>query len=43
MEVSGVHRTLISEYERGKRLPKLSTIERFARALDVPLGDFLAS
>lgn len=43
MDVSGVHRTQISEYERGKRVPKLATLERFSRALDVPLSEFLAS
>jgi transcriptional regulator with XRE-family HTH domain len=43
MELAGVHRTQISEYERGERVPKLSTLERFSRALDVPLGEFLAT
>ena len=43
MGLSGVHRTQISEYERGKRVPKLITLERLARSLDVPLNRFFAA
>lgn len=43
MDISDVHRTQISEYERGARVPKLATLERFSRALGVPLGEFLSS
>ncbi len=42
MAAAGVHRTQISEYERGERVPKLITLERISRALDIPLDRFLA-
>ncbi len=41
MGEAGVHRTQISEYERGERVPKLITLERISRALKVPLHRFL--
>ena len=36
-----LHRTEISLLERGEREPRLSTIVRLARALDVPPGALL--
>ena len=43
MDLAGVHRTQISEYERGKRVPKVGTVERLSRALGVPFGEFFAA
>ena len=37
-ELSGLDRTYISGIERGVRNPTLSTAERLAQALDVPLA-----
>jgi transcriptional regulator with XRE-family HTH domain len=39
--VSGVDRTAISTYERGRREPNLRTIVRLARALRVRPGELL--
>jgi transcriptional regulator with XRE-family HTH domain len=38
---SGIHSTEISRIERGHRDPRLSTLIRLARALDVELGRLL--
>jgi transcriptional regulator with XRE-family HTH domain len=38
-ERSGVHATEVSRIERGKRDPRVSTVERLARALGVPPSD----
>jgi len=40
-ELSGVHRTYVSSVERGKRNVSLVNIERFALALNVPMGDLM--
>jgi transcriptional regulator with XRE-family HTH domain len=38
---AGLHRTYISDLERGARNPSITIIEKLARALDVPLGALL--
>lgn len=38
---SGVHPTEVSRIEAGKRDPRVSTLERLAKALDVPPSDLL--
>ncbi len=35
---AGVHRTVIGKLERGRTDPRLTTITRLARGLDVPPG-----
>jgi transcriptional regulator with XRE-family HTH domain len=40
-ERSGVHATEVSRIEGGKRDPKVSTVERLAKAVGVPPGDLL--
>lgn len=40
-ERSGVHATEVSRIEGDKRDPKVSTLERLARAVGVPPGDLL--
>jgi transcriptional regulator with XRE-family HTH domain len=37
-----VHRHEVGQLERGERDPRLSTMTRLARALDVPLSDLVA-
>lgn len=39
--IAGTHASEISRLERGLRDPRLSTIVRLARALDVPVCDLL--
>jgi len=39
--LAGTHASEISRLEHGQRDPRLWTIVRIARALDVPLGDLL--
>jgi HTH-type transcriptional regulator, competence development regulator len=39
--IAGTHASEISRLERGLRDPRLSTIVRLARALEVPLGRLL--
>jgi transcriptional regulator with XRE-family HTH domain len=39
---SGVHPTEVSRIEAGKRDPRISTVERLAKALGVPPGDLLS-
>jgi transcriptional regulator with XRE-family HTH domain len=34
---SGLHRTYLSDVERGARNPSIKTIEKIAQALDVPV------
>ncbi|HTY60272.1 MAG TPA: helix-turn-helix domain-containing protein, partial [Bacteroidota bacterium] len=36
---AGLHRTYITDVERGSRNPSLETIQKLARALEVPLSD----
>lgn len=36
-----IHPTAVGRYERGRREPRLSTILRLARALDVPPGELV--
>ena len=38
---SGLHRTYISDIERGDRNVSLKNIEKIARALEVSLGDLM--
>ncbi len=38
---AGIHRTYISDLERGARNPTLIIVEKLARALDVPPGSLL--
>ncbi len=40
-ERSGVHATEVSRIEAGKRDPRVSTMERLAKALGVPPSDLL--
>jgi transcriptional regulator with XRE-family HTH domain len=40
-ERSGVHATEVSRIEAGKRDPKVSTLRRLARAVEVPPGQLL--
>jgi transcriptional regulator with XRE-family HTH domain len=39
--LSGVHATEVSRIEGGKRDPKVSTLERLAKAVGVPPSDLL--
>jgi len=39
--IAGTHASEISRLERGLRDPRLSTIVRLARALEVPIGALL--
>jgi transcriptional regulator with XRE-family HTH domain len=41
-ERSGVHATEVSRIEGGKRDPKVSTVERLAKAVGVTSGDLLS-
>ena len=38
---AGLHRTYISDLERGTRNPSMTLVDKIARALDVPLGTLL--
>jgi transcriptional regulator with XRE-family HTH domain len=40
-ERSGVHATEVSRIEAGKRDPRVSTVERLARAVKMPPGQLL--
>jgi len=40
-ERSGVHPTEISRIEAGKRDPRASTLERLAKAVEIPPGQLL--
>jgi transcriptional regulator with XRE-family HTH domain len=40
-EEAGLHRTYISDLERGARNPTISVVDRIARALKVPIGKLL--
>lgn len=40
---TGVHRTYLSGLERAARNPSLDVLERIAAALQVPLGELVAS
>lgn len=40
-ERSGVHATEVSRIEGGKRDPRVSTVERLAKAVDISPGDLL--
>lgn len=38
---AGIHRTYISDIERGARNPTIEVVDRLARALGVKMGDLL--
>ncbi len=38
---AGLHRTYVSDIERGARNPTITVVDKIARALDVPLGRLL--
>lgn len=38
---SGVHATEVSRIERGKRDPRISTVERLAKAVELSTSDLL--
>jgi transcriptional regulator with XRE-family HTH domain len=38
---AGLHRTYVSDLERGARNPTIEVVERLAVALDVPVGALL--
>jgi transcriptional regulator with XRE-family HTH domain len=40
-EEAGLHRTYVSDLERGARNPSLTVVDKLARALDVPAGRLL--
>lgn len=40
-DLAGTYASEISRVERGQRDPRLSTIVRIARALEIPLSDLL--
>lgn len=40
-DLAEVHRTYVSDVERGKRNPSITVVERFARALGVSAGSLL--
>ena len=40
MGISGVHRTLISEYERGIKEPRIEALLKLARAMNISTEDF---
>jgi transcriptional regulator with XRE-family HTH domain len=40
-DLAGTHASEISRLERGHRDPRLSTMVRVARALEIPLSDLL--
>lgn len=42
-EKLGVSQAMIAQYESGKRLPKLETIQKIAEALGVPLNDLFVT
>jgi len=37
----GVSQAMIAQYESGKRIPKLGTLQKLANALDVPIGELM--
>lgn len=40
---AGIHRTYVSDLERGARNPTIEVVDRLARTLDVPPGELLDS
>lgn len=42
MALAGVHRTQISEYERGRTAPEVEGLVKLSCALEVPIGSLLA-
>lgn len=40
---AGVHRTYISDLERGARNPTITVVDKIAKALKVPIGRLLDS
>lgn len=38
---AGIHRTYLSDLERGARNPTIDVIDRLARALEIKIGDLL--
>ena len=41
--ILGVSQAMIAQYETGKRIPKIETVDRIANALDVPRGALLTA
>jgi len=39
---AGLHRTYVSQLERGLKSPSLKTIQKIARVLDISLTDFVS-
>jgi transcriptional regulator with XRE-family HTH domain len=40
-DLSGIHRTMVSKFERGENQPMLETLVKIACALDVPVDELL--
>ena len=40
-QLSGIHYVTLSNYEKGKKVPKLSTLKKIAHALGVKLSDLI--
>ena len=38
---AGIHRTYVSDIERGRRNPTIIVVEKLAKPLDVPAGELL--
>lgn len=38
---AGIHRTYVSDIERGRRNPTIIVVERLAKPLNVPAGELL--
>lgn len=41
-ERAGIHRTYVSDIERGRRNPTVTVVEKLARPFEVSAGDLLA-
>ena len=41
-ELAGLERTYLTDFERGRRNPSVSTLERLARAIDMPISKLFA-
>jgi transcriptional regulator with XRE-family HTH domain len=41
-DVAGIHRTYVSDLERGARNPTITVVDRLAKGLGVSAGDLLA-
>ena len=40
-DLAGIHRTYLSDIERGARNPTITVVDRIARCLKVPIGELL--